>query len=317
MNTRQPSRNASSNIFDTLFQSYMNPRPVPASSSRQGPISRPSTNATPAAQVNAPSLVATMNALHETMIGYNNNIHTYNENIRIFLEIIEANQTNATSVANTDLSANLRSSQQTPREPTTSTQSDTNNVFNNVFSGMFQQQPFRNLNANVRTAYYTTIPSNVSDAVIRPTTEQINNALENIIYNAGQHNSSTCPITLEEFVEGNTIRRIKHCGHIFSSQAINNWFNRHVRCPVCRYDIREYRQQVTSDVSMNIIDNEEEQQLSDELIQGVTHQIASIFENFANNMLATTDSSSNFIYQIDIPIITRYEEDISDDLDVE
>ena len=174
------------------------------------------------------------------------------------------------------------------------------------------------MNATVRTAYYTTtIPSNVSDTVIRPTTEQVNNALENIIYNTIEQNSSTCPITLEDFVEGDTIRRIKHCGHIFSSQPINNWFNSHVRCPVCRYDIREYMTPITSDVSANTIDNSDEQQISDELIQGISNEIASIFEHFTNNILANVDSSSNFVYQINMPLITTYEEDISDELGVE
>ena len=310
MNTRQPfeNTNTTGNIFDTLFQSFMNQQPVPATTSTQLPRARPSANQMRNNEINA----ATMNTIQETMIGYNNNIRAYNENIRIFLEIIEANQSNAQGIANADLSANVPSREQIPREP------DANEMFNNMFSGMFQNQPFSNMNATVRTAYYTTHnPTRVSDTVIRPTREQLNNALENITYNASEHHSSTCPITLEEFAEGDAIRRIKHCGHVFSTQSINHWFNGHVKCPVCRYDIREYVRPITSDVSANVIDNPEEQQISDELIQGVTNEIASILENFTNNILANADSSANYIYQIDVPIITSYQEDISDDLDVE
>ena len=318
MNTRQTFENATGNIFETLFQSHMNPRTVPASTSTQSLPARPSTNTMRATQTNTHINAATLNVLQETMVGYNNNFRAYNENIRIFLEIIEATQTNAQGVANVDVSANMPTREQMPQPPEVTTQPDANQLFNNMFSGIFQNQPFQNMNATVRTAYYTTtIPSNVSDTVIRPTTEQVNNALENIIYNTIEQNSSTCPITLEEFVEGDTIRRIKHCGHIFSSQPINNWFNSHVKCPVCRYDIREYMTPITSDVSANTIDNSDEQQISDELIQGISNEIASIFEHFTNNILANVDSSSNFVYQINMPLITTYEEDISDELGVE
>lgn len=318
MNTRQTSGNATGNIFERLFQSHSNPRTVRVP---------PPTNAMQIPQPSTLINAATINVLQETMAGYNSNFRAYNENIRIFLEIIEASQTNAQGFINTDLSANMSARQEEREPPNVTPQPSANQLFNNIFSGIFQTQPSRNMNATLRTAYYTSIPSNVSDTVIRPTTEQLNNALENITYNVSEQNSSTCPITLEEFVEGDSIRRIKHCGHIFSTPAINSWFNRHVRCPVCRYDIREYITQNVVDVSANTIDNEQEQeqeqedageqQPSDILVQAITNEITSLFENFANNMLVNPDSSNNFVYHFDIPVITTYEEDISDDLGVE
>ena len=326
MNTRQTGRNTTGNIFERLFQSYSNPRTVRVPPPTNVP---PSTNAIQIPQPNTLINAATINVLQETMAGYNSNFRAYNENIRIFLEIIEASQTNAQGFTNTDLSANMSARQEQREQPNvTPPQPTANQLFNNVFSGIFQTQPIRNMNAPLRTAYYTTsIPSNVSDTVIRPTTEQLNNALENITYNVSEQNSSTCPITLEEFVEGDSIRRIKHCGHIFSTPAIDSWFNRHVRCPVCRYDIREYITQNVLDVSANTIDNEQEQeqeqehageqQPSDILVQAITNEITSLFENFANNVLVNPDSSNNFVYHFDIPVITTYEEDISDDLGVE
>ena len=325
MNTRQTGGNATGNIFERLFQSYSNPRTVRVPPPINVP---PSTNAMQIPQPNTLINAATINLLQETMAGYNTNFRAYNENIRIFLEIIEASQTNAQGVTNTDLSANMSARQEPREQPNVTPQPTANHLFNNMFSGIFQTQPIRNVNATLRTAYYTTsIPSNVSDTVIRPTTEQINNALENITYNVSEQNSSTCPITLEEFVEGDSIRRIKHCGHIFSIPAINSWFNRHVRCPVCRYDIREYITPNVLDIYANTIDNQEEQeqeqedageqQPSDILVQAITNEITSLFENFANNMLVNPDSSNNFVYHFDIPVITTYEEDISDDLGVE
>lgn len=34
--------------------------------------------------------------------------------------------------------------------------------------------------------------------------------------------------------------RIRHCGHCFHSTCIGPWFQMNPRCPMCRYDIREY-----------------------------------------------------------------------------
>jgi hypothetical protein len=74
--------------------------------------------------------------------------------------------------------------------------------------------------------------------IIRPTPAQIENAVEEMVYsgNAG----GNCPITLEPFEENETICKIRHCGHIFKKNALHDWFSRNVRCPICRYDIRNY-----------------------------------------------------------------------------
>ena len=51
---------------------------------------------------------------------------------------------------------------------------------------------------------------------------------------------STCPISLVPFRAGDEICRIRHCNHSFKKHYILEWFRYNVRCPVCRYDIREY-----------------------------------------------------------------------------
>jgi len=61
---------------------------------------------------------------------------------------------------------------------------------------------------------------------------------------------NTCPITQSPFQSTDRITRIKQCGHCFIEDSLNDWFNQSVRCPVCRYDIREYpRQYVSSHTS--------------------------------------------------------------------
>lgn len=43
-----------------------------------------------------------------------------------------------------------------------------------------------------------------------------------------------CPITLDFFYLGQQVLRVNGCGHIFSTNAITEWFGRHRECPVCR-----------------------------------------------------------------------------------
>ena len=79
------------------------------------------------------------------------------------------------------------------------------------------------------------------DVIVRPTIDQINTATTCFPY---QYDSSynQCSITMEDFEENEIVCRIKHCGHTFKKPAIMNWFERSVRCPICRYDIRNYRE---------------------------------------------------------------------------
>jgi len=65
--------------------------------------------------------------------------------------------------------------------------------------------------------------------------------------------NSACPITLENFNDNDQVLMIRHCGHIFSSTGLTSWFRSNCRCPVCRYDIRNYVSiNNISDISGNV-----------------------------------------------------------------
>jgi hypothetical protein len=72
------------------------------------------------------------------------------------------------------------------------------------------------------------------------TAEQINNSTRIITY-TDDMDADRCAITLEDFRTGETVCQIRHCGHIFKNAGLMNWFERHTQCPVCRYDLRHYR----------------------------------------------------------------------------
>ena len=48
---------------------------------------------------------------------------------------------------------------------------------------------------------------------------------------------ATCPITLEPIEVGANVMKITRCGHVFKEAALRRWFQRDLRCPVCRGSI--------------------------------------------------------------------------------
>jgi hypothetical protein len=82
----------------------------------------------------------------------------------------------------------------------------------------------------------------MQDVIVRPTREQIA-ATTSIVRFAtisdDANSYSRCPISQETFTGETQVTRINHCGHYFSSFAINRWFEMSCICPVCRHDIRD------------------------------------------------------------------------------
>ena len=46
-----------------------------------------------------------------------------------------------------------------------------------------------------------------------------------------------CPISLENFQNGDSLCRINGCGHVFNKRVLLNWLQRSSQCPVCRYNL--------------------------------------------------------------------------------
>jgi len=85
-----------------------------------------------------------------------------------------------------------------------------------------------------------------NNATIYPTIIQILSSTERFLYRSRTPDTETnvthtrCPITLEDFEEGEELCKIIHCGHTFKWISLQGWFSRNAHCPVCRYDIRTY-----------------------------------------------------------------------------
>ena len=62
-------------------------------------------------------------------------------------------------------------------------------------------------------------------------------------------------ITREEFNVGEEICMIRHCNHKFKKEPLYQWFNSNEKCPVCRFDIRDYVEDDNIDVSLDLSSN--------------------------------------------------------------
>lgn len=91
------------------------------------------------------------------------------------------------------------------------------------------------------TTIFTRAMGNFSDPVnVIATPEQIATATRNILYeNVEEPLNDRCPICLDVFQSSSEVTQIRHCGHVFNRSQLATWFERNVRCPVCRFDIRD------------------------------------------------------------------------------
>lgn len=78
---------------------------------------------------------------------------------------------------------------------------------------------------------------------VYPTTSQIETATRTVMYSdILTPRNRSCPISLENFNDSDTVSVIRFCGHVFNTEQLNRWFRTNCRCPVCRYDIRNFNQ---------------------------------------------------------------------------
>lgn len=184
------------------------------------------------------------------------------------------------------------------------------------------------------TFYYSWVPQTQQtpeNVIVSPSDEEIDRATTNSQYNPETPPINTrCPITLDNFQEGNEITVIRHCGHAFKSSAFTSWFRRNVRCPICRYDIREYRgsgensipdetQEInnnTDDISNNAYNGGSQPPISQQQERMGQNDIANMVQRLITDSLTSTlqdmssqshssDENATFTFDFNFPSIIR------------
>lgn len=136
---------------------------------------------------------------------------------------------------------------------------------------------------------------------VYPTQSQIETATRRVRYcDIARPTNTSCPISMDEFNDNETVTVIRQCGHIFHTDPLMNWFRSNCRCPVCRYDIRDYNsnasteffnnQQSVSDSSNNV--SERNNNNNNNNIQPDNPQYSNV--NGLFNINGLIDPSGNF-----------------------
>ena len=276
------------------------------------------------------SLTQTM---RDVMIGYNTNINTYNQNITSFLSTIN-DYRHDIRTTHTHLLNESRNSPRTtpPTTPVRPTRTRNTNMRRNTPTetqptyGTTQSMTFsspESLFSNIFTFPINTGARRYEDVIVSPTQPEIDNAVEVFVYTEDRiQPNSRCPITMEEFTVGDRISRIRYCEHMFREDAINNWFRLNVRCPVCRYDIREYTNNITDTSSNNVTDvsNTSIEETEAEITNQITSELTNLLSQAWTEQLQArrSDISQNPIFRVDIPITvtSAYENEYDEDDDL-
>ena len=175
-----------------------------------------------------------------------------------------------------------------PPPPPPSTISPINSSFNRstrrtsigsqtTLNNLFRNFTNNNENRGFRFTFGEFQPGNLTSVPIIPNESQISNATICDIFGdiSNTSDQSRCPIDQHEFDLSDNIMKIRFCGHMFKEHNLRNWFQHSSRCPVCRYDIRDYS---NNDISNNDISN----------------------NDISNNDISNNDISNNVINITDI-----------------
>ena len=145
------------------------------------------------------------------------------------------------------ISSHRRSNIITSRDPTRETAENFSRIINNLrnLNGRRRNEPALHPRAPARGGGTARAGGTdlgfLAPVPVLPSHSEIINATEAIHFrNLESGHNQTCPITQQPFHENDRIIQIIPCGHCFNQRALLRWFEQSVRCPVCRYDIREY-----------------------------------------------------------------------------
>lgn len=193
---------------------------------------------------------------------YNHQINNYTRNIERIIDLIRLLQnnldnqltqntrmTNTNTTANTIPNINTNTNTRPNLRYNYTNQNRTNNNLNNS-----NNRRLRDANTVHRYNYNIIYPIEfewlMRNTRANLTSEQIELSTEDIIYDTSM-NETRCPITWDDFNEGECLMKIKHCGHYFKRANLMNWLRRENTCPVCRYDLRDYSSNNTNDIDLS------------------------------------------------------------------
>lgn len=175
---------------------------------------------------------------HRNIREYQNSIQQYNRNIQQYQITIQrqlstiSNYIRQHPIRTSDSDASISAAATPPLGTTDGQRRNRTNIRNDRFYTYVLYTPLTGELAG-------TADENTNNRE-RLTISQVYEATTEMTYHRSENTVTVCPISLDEFQEGDHIVKIRYCGHIFMPIALYSWLNINSHCPVCRYDLRLY-----------------------------------------------------------------------------
>lgn len=132
------------------------------------------------------------------------------------------------------------------------------------------------------------------NVIVRPSNVEIENATRTFVYHSGgEIFNSRCYITMDDFEEGDEVCEILQCKHTFKKAPLMNWFNENVRCPVCRFDIRDYAQETVRNSMDSFISSRQSSSQSLNEDTEVTNHSNQTSPNHSESSNSVNENSTN------------------------
>ena len=235
-----------------------------------------------------------LDTIYETLIRYNDNMVNYQRNMTQIINLISLN--------NSTFSQRLFEIRHDRNTQQRRTQQFTNrNIPNTTWFNHFQNVPFQ---TNNQTQTFLTV-------------QEIETVTRTFNYNNNNNETTEirCPISLDNFQEGDVLCKISGCGHVFKKDNLLNWLRRNSQCPICRFNLRTAVNRtrnrtrnnrnrsprtntrgVMRNASGNIIDgsnNPYSQMINSELSNEISNEISNMVETLINLNPPNYDISFN------------------------
>lgn len=135
---------------------------------------------------------------------------------------------------------------------------------------------------------------NDSPVRVRPSAAQVRRATRTLLFRDISNNTQTiCPIDRDNLRPDDTVLQIIQCGHFFRDTCLRRHFRGNAKCPLCRYDIRDYNPLVR-----NISNRRESSPFASRptinTSQQTSHELQSLLGEVIDNMIGP-DVSGNVV----------------------
>jgi len=181
------------------------------------------------------------NMIDDLIYRYNLQMERYNQNMEALIQLVSSTQMRIHQYMHAAPIMAASAPSTTPLSSFSSMRRNAIREDRNLIRTMLNNPLYRSDSSTLLYAYL--YPTMQQSATTTMSAEQRAIAIQTVPYDSATMHDNVCPISLLAFTQGEQVSQIKHCRHVFKTDSLNHWLSSYSTCcPVCRYDIRNYRE---------------------------------------------------------------------------